>query len=88
MRLRLIRNATLRIDYAGRRLLLDPMLDPAGARGPVANTPNDRRLVEAINHCLETRADLLARLREAGLEERVSVPADGAEAPSTPGTAR
>ena len=43
MRLRLIRNATLELDYAGRRLLLDPMLDPAGARGPVANTPNDRR---------------------------------------------
>jgi L-ascorbate metabolism protein UlaG (beta-lactamase superfamily) len=257
MRLRLIRNATLRIDYAGQRLLLDPMLDPAGARGPVANTPNDRRNplvelpepaeaiadgvdallvthlhadhldetavgllagelpvlaqppdagtlrergfsdvrpvegtlelggitvtrtggrhgtgkiaellapvsgfvlraegeptlyvagdtiwceevraaldehapdvvvvnasgarfnegdpivmtaddvvavaehapgahvvavhLEAINHCLETRADLHARLREAGLAERVSVPADGAEAPSTPGTGR
>ena len=43
MRLRLIRNATLELDYAGRRLLVDPMLDPAGARGPVANTPNDRR---------------------------------------------
>ena len=36
MRLRLIRHATLELDYAGRRLLLDPMLDPAGARGPVA----------------------------------------------------
>jgi L-ascorbate metabolism protein UlaG (beta-lactamase superfamily) len=43
MRLRLIRNATLELDYAGRRLLIDPMLDPAGARGPVADTPNDRR---------------------------------------------
>jgi len=43
VRLRLIRHATLELDYAGRRLLLDPMLDPAGARGPVANTPNDRR---------------------------------------------
>ena len=36
MRLRLIRHATLELDYAGRRLLVDPMLDPAGARPPVA----------------------------------------------------
>ena len=43
MRLRLIRHATLELDYAGRRLLVDPMLDPAGARGPVEDTPNDRR---------------------------------------------
>jgi len=43
MRLRLIRNATLELDYAGRRLLLDPMLDPAGARPAVPNTANDRR---------------------------------------------
>ena len=43
MRLRLIRHATLELDYAGRRLLLDPMLDPAGARPAVPNTPNDRR---------------------------------------------
>jgi L-ascorbate metabolism protein UlaG (beta-lactamase superfamily) len=43
MRLRLIRHATLELEYGGRRLLLDPMLDPAEARDPVANTPNDRR---------------------------------------------
>jgi L-ascorbate metabolism protein UlaG (beta-lactamase superfamily) len=43
MRLRLIRHATLELDSGGRRLLVDPMLDPAGARGPVENTPNDRR---------------------------------------------
>jgi L-ascorbate metabolism protein UlaG (beta-lactamase superfamily) len=43
MRLRLIRHATLLVDLAGRRLLVDPMLDPAGARGPVEGTPNDRR---------------------------------------------
>ena len=43
MRLRLIRHATLELDYGGRRLLVDPMLDPAEARGPVQNTPNDRR---------------------------------------------
>ena len=43
MRLRLIRNATLLVQVAGRRLLVDPMLDPAGARPPVENTPNARR---------------------------------------------
>ncbi len=43
MRLRLIRHATLLVETAGQRILLDPMLDAAGAREPVANTPNDRR---------------------------------------------
>jgi L-ascorbate metabolism protein UlaG (beta-lactamase superfamily) len=42
MRLRLIRHATLVVEYAGRRLLVDPMLDDAGARPPVVNTPNQR----------------------------------------------
>src|SRR3712207_2067727 len=58
MRLRLIRHATLLVETAGRRLLVDPMLDPAGARPPVANTPNQRRnpLVE-----LPEPVELLAR---------------------------
>jgi L-ascorbate metabolism protein UlaG (beta-lactamase superfamily) len=43
MHLRLIRHATLRLEVGGRRLLVDPMLDPAGARPPVENTENDRR---------------------------------------------
>jgi L-ascorbate metabolism protein UlaG (beta-lactamase superfamily) len=43
MHLRLIRNATLRLEVAGRQLLVDPMLDPAGARPPVEDTENDRR---------------------------------------------
>ena len=43
MRLRLIRNATLAVRVAGRHLLVDPMLDPAGARPPVEDTPNPRR---------------------------------------------
>jgi L-ascorbate metabolism protein UlaG (beta-lactamase superfamily) len=43
MRLRLIRNATLAVRVAGRNLLVDPMLDPAGARPPVEDTPNPRR---------------------------------------------
>jgi L-ascorbate metabolism protein UlaG (beta-lactamase superfamily) len=41
--LRLIRNATLRLELDGRHLLVDPMLDPAGARPPVEDTENDRR---------------------------------------------
>jgi L-ascorbate metabolism protein UlaG (beta-lactamase superfamily) len=43
MHLRLIRNATLRLELEGRHLLVDPMLDPAGARPPVEDTENDRR---------------------------------------------
>ena len=37
--------------------------------------------LEAVNHCLETRADLHQRLRDAGLIERVTVPEDGALVP-------
>ena len=43
MRLRLIRHATLLIGLAGRRVLVDPQLDPAEARPPVEHTPNPRR---------------------------------------------
>ena len=83
MRLRLIRHATLVVELGDRCLLVDPMLDPAGARPPVANTPNDRRnpLVELpepvevlvrnldavlvthlhADHLDETAVDLLAK---------------------------
>jgi L-ascorbate metabolism protein UlaG (beta-lactamase superfamily) len=43
MRLTLIRNATLLLELAGRRVLVDPMLDEIGARPPVENSPNPRR---------------------------------------------
>lgn len=43
VKLTLIRHSTLRIDVAGHTLLVDPQLDPAGAREPVPNTPNPRR---------------------------------------------
>ena len=63
VRLRLIRHATLELDYAGRRLLLDPMLDPAEARPAVGDTPNDRRnpLVELPEpaEAIAERAELL-----------------------------
>jgi len=42
MDLTLVRNATLRLDMGGRRLLVDPMLDPAGARPAVPNSPEPR----------------------------------------------
>ena len=42
MRLRLIRHATLMIEYHGHKLLLDPMLDDAGARPAIQNSPNPR----------------------------------------------
>jgi len=42
MELTLVRNATLLLEMGGRRLLVDPMLDPAGARPPVADTPDPR----------------------------------------------
>jgi L-ascorbate metabolism protein UlaG (beta-lactamase superfamily) len=41
--LTLVRNATLEIRMAGLRLLVDPQLDPAGARPAVPDTPNPRR---------------------------------------------
>jgi L-ascorbate metabolism protein UlaG (beta-lactamase superfamily) len=42
VKLSLIRSATLRIEFAGRTILVDPQLDRAGAREPVPNTPNPR----------------------------------------------
>ena len=43
MRLTLVRNATLVLEIGGRRLLVDPALDDAGARPAVESTPNQRR---------------------------------------------
>lgn len=42
MKLRLIRHACLLLEYTGKRLLVDPQLDPAGARPAIENTPNPR----------------------------------------------
>ena len=42
MELTLVRNATLLLEIGGRRLLVDPMLDPPGARGPIAGTADPR----------------------------------------------
>jgi L-ascorbate metabolism protein UlaG (beta-lactamase superfamily) len=42
VRLRLIRHATLVVHYAGKTLLVDPMLADAGTLPPVNRTPNPR----------------------------------------------
>lgn len=42
MRITLLRHSTLRVEMAGRTLMVDPMLDGAGARAPVRGTPNER----------------------------------------------
>ncbi|MGH2604642.1 MAG: MBL fold metallo-hydrolase [Dehalococcoidia bacterium] len=63
MHIQLIRSATLVITTAGRTILVDPMLCPAGAMDPIANTPNPRRnpLVELPFDDAEL-ARLLARI--------------------------
>lgn len=42
MRYTLLRNAAALLDYGGSTFMIDPALDPAGARPPIANTPNQR----------------------------------------------
>jgi L-ascorbate metabolism protein UlaG (beta-lactamase superfamily) len=44
MEVRLLRHATLLVTIGDRRLLVDPMLSPAGAMDPVPNAANDRRI--------------------------------------------
>jgi L-ascorbate metabolism protein UlaG (beta-lactamase superfamily) len=39
---RLIRHATLQLEIGGRRLLVDPMLGPAGSRPAIEGTPSPR----------------------------------------------
>ncbi|MFY9561144.1 MAG: MBL fold metallo-hydrolase [Terriglobales bacterium] len=43
MRIRLIRHATLIVEFHGRTFLVDPMLDEPGARPAIPLTPNSRR---------------------------------------------
>ena len=60
----------------------DPITMTAGDVVAVAAHAPSARVVavhlEAINHCLESRAELHRRLRDEGLEGRVTVPEDGA----------
>jgi len=43
VKLTLVRSATLLLETSGKRILVDPMLDDAGARPPIENTPNQVR---------------------------------------------
>ena len=43
MRISFVRHATFVFESGGQRMMVDPMLAAAGATGPVANTPNQRR---------------------------------------------
>ncbi len=43
MKITLIRNATLRLEYGGLTWLVDPMFAEQGANPPVSNSSNDRR---------------------------------------------
>jgi L-ascorbate metabolism protein UlaG (beta-lactamase superfamily) len=85
MDLTLIRNATLLVEMGGRRLLVDPSLDPADARPPIANTPQPRPnplvdlprapedVVAGVDAVLVTHlhADHLDETAVAALEPRV-----------------
>jgi L-ascorbate metabolism protein UlaG (beta-lactamase superfamily) len=42
MRLRLLRHATLIVEFAGRKLLIDPMLSAPGAMPAIENSPHPR----------------------------------------------
>ena len=63
----------------------DPITMTAGEVIETARFAPDARVVavhmEAINHCLLTRADLRTELEAADLVECVLVPVDGGEAP-------
>lgn len=62
----LLRNAAAILEYAGQRFLIDPSLDPAGARPAIPNTANQRpnplvelpsgwqKLVEGVDAALVT----------------------------------
>ena len=43
MRVTLVRHATLLLETSGGRVLVDPMLDDAGTRPPIEDTPNQTR---------------------------------------------
>ncbi len=40
MNIQLVRHATLKLEYGNRKLLIDPMLSPAGTQATTPNTPN------------------------------------------------
>ena len=80
------RPAVVVVNAGGARFLEgDPIVMTADDVVAVARHAPDARVVavhlEAINHCLQTRADLHQRLHDEALTDRVTVPEDGAEVP-------
>ncbi len=71
MRIRQIRNATLVIDYAGSRLLVDPWFEAAPWTRVVASH------MEAVNHGNVSRAYLRSFTNRLGVGEQVLIPVDG-----------
>jgi L-ascorbate metabolism protein UlaG (beta-lactamase superfamily) len=74
------------VNAGGARFLDgDPIVMTADDVVAVARHAPDARVVavhmEAINHCLLTRADLHQRVHDEGLTNQVTVPEDGAEVP-------
>jgi L-ascorbate metabolism protein UlaG (beta-lactamase superfamily) len=74
------------VNASGARFLEgDPIVMTTDDVVAVARHATEARIVavhlEAINHCLETRADLHQRLHDEDLADRVTVPEDGAEVP-------
>ena len=63
----------------------DPIVMDADDVVAVARRAPGARVVavhlDAINHCVQTRADLRRRLHDEGLTDRVTVPEDGAAVP-------
>ncbi|MGZ7445764.1 MBL fold metallo-hydrolase [Paenibacillus sp. TH7-28] len=62
MKLQLVRHATLWLEYANRRFLIDPMLGDAGSKPPIDNTANERRnplvpLPQPVEHWLRPDLD-------------------------------
>lgn len=64
MKLRLIRHATLVLEYKGQKIIIDPMLDDAGARPAIQNSPNPRNnpLVDLPMPASEVAKDITAIL--------------------------
>ena len=80
------RPAVAVVNAGGARFLEgDPIVMTVDDVVAVARHAPDARVVavhlEAINHCLQTRADLHQRIHDEGLTDRVTVPEDGAEVP-------
>ncbi len=90
--LRLLRHATLALEYGDTTLLVDPMLGEAGSMPPIPNTPNDRRnpLVELpdtdrahdallVTHLHRDHLDVAAKERLAGETPTLCQPEDADE---------